>query len=736
MNLDDLNEEQRQAVTTTEGYVRVIAGAGSGKTRALTWRFAYLVNEIGILPSHILCVTFTNKAAAEMRKRIRELTGDNDTGYVSTFHGFCVSVLQEDSNAVSYPKSFLVLDNSDINAMLQIIYEERGLTLRQMTFSHARDMIEIRKIFKEPQYYEDLITMSLEQIHQKYMAATKADDIIFYGYLYQEKKCFGLDYNDLLKFVLYIFQTNEAIRQKWQERLEYIMIDEFQDIDLIQYELMKALCPYHNNLFVVGDPDQTIYTWRGADIRYLLEFDKKFPGVRTIMMNRNYRSTSQILAAANSLIGKNKGRIKKDLVKGEASPSLQPALRSSATSSPRGAAPKTPLPSYYHGASAEDEAEYITKKIRELTELGYELGDIAILYRAHFVSRPIEEVFQREKIPYTLNSGLPFFDRAEIKDALSYLRMIAYKDDLSFLRTVNQPKRNVGERRIKALKEFVEANGVSLYDALKLMVGDPLFANTTAQKYIDLIESFSSTYHGRQISEVFSHIMNESGYELALRTEGSQERLDNLAELKQSIYEYETSCGEECTLENYLAHAALYTNADIANTKNAIRLMTVHTAKGLEFPVVFIAGLNENTFPSKKTDTLEAMEEERRLAFVAVTRAQKLLYLTEAEGFSQVTGGRYPSRFIFDIDRPLLNYEVDLPQQLIAKTKLYVQESQTKLQKKSELAGLAKGDTVEHGILGRGIVLEIDETECTYTIQFEKTSTPRKMSFKAPIKKV
>ncbi len=738
MNLEDLNEEQRQAVTTTEGYVRVIAGAGSGKTRALTYRFAYLVNEIGILPSHILCVTFTNKAAAEMRKRIRELTGDNDTGYVSTFHGFCVSVLQEDSNAVSYPKSFLVLDNSDINAMLQIIYEERGLTLRQMTFSNARDMIEIRKLFKEPHYYEDLITMSLEQIHQKYLAATKPDDIIFYGYLYQEKKCFGLDYNDLLKFVLYIFQTNEAIRQKWQERLDYIMIDEFQDIDMIQYEMMKALCPYHNNLFVVGDPDQTIYTWRGADIRYLLEFDKKFPGVRTIMMNRNYRSTSEILAAANSLIGKNKGRIKKDLVKGEVSPSRQPASRSSATLSPKGSAPKTPasLPTYYHAASAEDEAEYIYKKIRELTALGYDLGDIAILYRAHYISRAIEEVFQREKLPYTLNSGLPFFDRAEIKDALSYLRMVAYKDDLSFLRTVNQPKRNVGERRIKALKEYVEQNGGSLYDALKVLVCDPLFANTTAQNYIDLIERFAATYHGRQISEVFSHIMNQSGYELTLRTEGSQERLDNLAELKQSIYEYETSCGEECTLENYLAHAALYTNADIATTKNAIRLMTVHTAKGLEFPVVFIAGLNENTFPSKKTDTLEAMEEERRLAFVAVTRAQKLLYLTEAEGFSQVSGSRYPSRFIFDIERPLLKYEVELPQQLIAKTKLYVQESETKLQKKSELAGLAKGDTVEHGILGRGIVLEIDETAGTYTVQFEKTATPRKMSFKAPLRRV
>ena len=738
-DLDDLNEEQKAAVTTTEGYVRVIAGAGSGKTRALTYRFAYLVNEIGILPSHILCVTFTNKAAAEMRRRIRELTGDNDTGYISTFHGFCVSVLQEDSNAVSYPKSFLVLDNSDINAMLQIIYEERGLTLRQMTFSNARDMIEIRKIFKDPGYYEDLITMSLEQIHQKYLAATRADDIIFYGYLYQEKKCFGLDYNDLLKFVLYIFQTNDEIRLKWQERLEYIMIDEFQDIDLIQYEVMKALCPYHNNLFVVGDPDQTIYTWRGADIRYLLEFDKNFPGVRTIMMNRNYRSSAEILAVANSLIGKNKGRIKKDLVVGNIGGGSLPldrtSLRSTLSAGDTPATPPSSLPAYYHAKSAEEEAEYILKKVRQLEDAGYALSDIAILYRAHYISRSIEEVFQREKLPYTLNSGVPFFDRAEIKDALSYLRMIAYKDDLSFLRTVNQPKRNVGERRIKALKEFVETNGGSLYQALKLMINDPLFANTTAQKYIDLIESFSASYHGRQISEVFSHLMNQSGYELALRTEGSQERLDNLAELKQSIYEYETSCGEECTLENYLAHAALYTNADIESSKKAVRLMTIHTAKGLEFPVVFIAGMNENMFPSKKVDSLKAMEEERRLAFVAVTRAQKELYLTEAEGFSQHAGGRYPSRFIFDIDKPLLNYEIELPPQLLAKTRLYIQESDSILAKKAELADLAEGDTVEHKILGKGTILAIDQTSATYTVQFEKVATPRKMSFKAPLKK-
>ncbi|MBQ8679513.1 MAG: ATP-binding domain-containing protein [Treponema sp.] len=410
------------------------------------------------------------------------------------------------------------------------------------------------------------------------------------------------------------------------------------------------------------------------------------------------------------------------------------------------------MPAYYHAKSAEDEALYIAKTIRALTEsnnigscevlpsktLGSSkicASDIAILYRAHYVSRTIEEVFQREKIPYTLNSGVPFFDRAEIKDALSYLRMIAYKDDLSFLRVVNTPKRNIGERRIKALKEYVAEHGGSLYEALKISLGDELFANTKAQAFIDLIEGFSSSYSGMQISELFSHVMNQSGYELALRTEGSQERLDNLAELKQSIYEYETSCGEECTLENYLAHAALYTNADISTSKNAVRLMTIHTAKGLEFPVVFIAGMNENMFPSKKVDSLKAMEEERRLAFVAVTRAQKLLFLTEAEGFSQHAGGRYPSRFIFDIDRPLLNYEVELPPALLAKTRIYIEENNSTLQKKDALADLAEGDTVEHGILGRGQILKIDQTAGTYTVKFEKVATPRKMSFKAPLKK-
>ena len=384
--LSGLNAAQREAVTATEGYVRVIAGAGSGKTRALARRFAYLVNEVGTLPGNILCVTFTNKSAAEMRQRIHALTGDEDTGYICTFHSFCVTVLQEDSHAVQYPRRFLVLDNSDIDAMLRIIYEERGLTLRAMTFSAARDMIELRKLKKEPQYYLDLITLSLETLQQKYLQAEAPDDIIFYGYLYQQKKCFGLDYNDLLKFTLYIFEQDADIRLKWQQRLEYIMVDEFQDIDEPQYTLMQVLCGYHHNLFVVGDPDQTIYTWRGANIRYLLDFDQVFPGTRTILMMENYRSTPQILSVANSLIAKTRTAWK--------NPRSPPAGRRAGPSAPRA----------QRGGRGRVDGFADADPARR----GTPYRDMTVLYRAHYLTRTVEEVLQREKIPYTIYSGVQF----------------------------------------------------------------------------------------------------------------------------------------------------------------------------------------------------------------------------------------------------------------------------------------------------------------------------------------
>lgn len=712
--LQGLNASQLEAVTSTEGFIRVIAGAGSGKTRALVRRFAYLVNEIGILPGNILCVTFTNKSANEMRQRIHNLTGDNDTGYISTFHSFCVSVLQEDSHALQYPKSFLVLDNSDIDSMLKIIYEGRGLTLRNMTFSKARDMIEIRKLIKEPEYYLDMLNMSLDTLRQKYLTATEPSDIIFYGYLYQEKKCFGLDYNDLIKFTLYIFEQNEAVKIKWQQRLEYIMIDEFQDIDELQYKLMSVLCGYHKNLFIVGDPDQTIYTWRGANVRYLLDFDKIFPSVKTIMMMQNYRSTPQIVSVVNDLIDKNKFRIKKNLM-----PTIADGRKVIC----------------HHADTSEREAMWIAEQIQALHGEGTSYREITVLYRAHYITRIVEEVFLREKIPYAIYSGVQFFNRMEIKDALAYLRLIAYKDDLAFLRVVNVPKRNLGERRIKFLQEYAVKHQCSLYIALETNLDNEIFKGTKAAQFVALIENFAANYAERQISELLAAILNESGYEKMLRTEGSQERLDNLAELKQSVYEYETSCGEESTLEHYLSHVALFTNNDAADNSDKVKLMTVHSAKGLEFPYVFLCAMNEGVFPSKKTDTIQKMEEERRLAFVAMTRAQKGLYLSEAEGRNFDGSPRYPSRFLLDIEPALLDYTQKTQEGLIIETKDYLVINERYLADEENQLSLAVGQRVKHNIFGSGTVVDVDLIKAAHLVKFDNIDTPRSISFRAKLEK-
>lgn len=712
--LDGLNPAQREAVTSTEGYVRVIAGAGSGKTRALAHRFAYLVCEAGILPENILCVTFTNKSAAEMRQRIHKLTGDNDTGYICTFHSFCVSVLQEDSHAVQYPKNFLVLDNADIDAMLGIIYEERGLTLRHMTYSKARDMIEMRKLFQNPDYYRDLIAMPLGALEDKYRAAQTVSDIIFYGYLYQQKKCFGLDYNDLIKVTLYLFERDADIRLKWQQRLEYIMVDEFQDIDKLQYELMTVLCGYHKNLFVVGDPDQTIYTWRGADIRYLLDFDRAFPGTHTIMLLQNYRSTPQILAVANDLIDKNHNRMDKILE----------------LTRPDGVPVRC-----HHARTAEAEAAWIAGEIDALHKQGVPYRAMTVLYRAHYVTRTIETVFLHEEIPYTIYSGTQFFCRAEIKDTLSYLRMIAYRDDLSFLRIVNQPRRNIGERRIKFLREAAQQTGTSLYDTLCAHLDDELFKGTKARQFVQLIQSLAADYADRPISEVLAETLDRSGYEKMLRTEGSQERLDNLAELKQSVYEYETTCGEESTLEHYLVRVALLTNTDAGGTRDQVRLMTVHTAKGLEFPYVFLCAMNDGIFPSKKVHTWPGMEEERRLAFVALTRAQDGLYLSEAEGRNFDGSCRYPSRFLLDIDPDLLQYTEQPPEAMLAEARDYISLREKYLLDENAELPLAAGDRIVHGVFGPGTIEAVDQTRAVYRIQFDDMKTPRDITFRAKLER-
>jgi DNA helicase-2/ATP-dependent DNA helicase PcrA len=473
---------------------------------------------------------------------------------------------------------------------------------------------------------------------------------------------------------------------------------------------MEVLCGYHKNLFIVGDPDQTIYTWRGADVKYLMQFETHFPGTKTILMTENYRSTPQILQAANALIAKNSYRIQKDLI---------PTL-------PDG---KSVL--CHHAPNAEKEAEWIAFQMQELHDGGVPYRDMTVLYRAHYVTRTVETVLQKRKIPYTIYSGVQFFARMEIKDALSYLRMIAMKDDLSFRRVANTPKRNLGQRRMRFLEEYAAKEGCPLYTALRRNLEDPLFKGTKGAQFVKLVEEFSASYAERPISELLSDLMNRSGYETMLRTEGSQERLDNLAELKQSIYEYETTCGEEATLEHYLAHVALFTNSDADDHTDKVKLMTVHAAKGLEFPYVFLCGMNEGIFPSRKVRTRPSMEEERRLAFVAMTRAERSLCLSEAEGRNFDGSPRYPSRFTLDIDEVHLQYTKPQKEGLIAEARAYIQASEKYLPEKLAANAFPVGTRVRHAVFGAGTVVALDPDRQAHVIRFDSMPTPRAISFKA-----
>ncbi|MCM1044203.1 MAG: UvrD-helicase domain-containing protein [Candidatus Gastranaerophilales bacterium] len=715
--LSNLNEEQLDAVTTTEGYVRVIAGAGSGKTKALTHRYAYLVNELGMSTANILCVTFTNKAANEMKKRIRSMIGDNDTGFVCTFHGFCVQLLREDIHAVNYPQNFMVLDSEDAESILKTVYESSGIQSRTYTFNMAREDIRKRKTTRDKQnifhHLPHLIDLDTEKLKKAYENEEDVKKKVYLGYLYEQKKCYGLDFDDLITVALHILETNEDIRKKWQERMMYIMVDEFQDVSALNYQLADVLSAYHKNLFIVGDPDQTIYSWRGAKVEYILDFDKTHQDTKTILLNKNYRSSPEILNAANSLIKKNQKRMDKDLiaVKGKNVPTV-----------------------FNHAKTTRAEAEWLVSQIKTLISGGNRYNDISILYRAHFVSRSIEEMFIKEKIPYVLYSGIEFYKRKEIKDAISYLRMILYADDLSFQRVVNEPKRNIGKRRISFLKEYAEAHHCSLYHALKENLEDKLFAATGAENFISVVEKYRGNYKEMRVSGMITGILNDSGYEAMLRQGGEQERLDNLSELKQSIFEFETTSGEENTLEEYIQSIALFTNSDKDEKRDSVKMMTIHTAKGLEFPYVFVCGLNEGIFPTKHADTQDKLEEERRLAYVAYTRAENALFLSDAEGINYDGSFRYPSRFIFNTEKAYLNYIVELEEKLVHDSNNYIQNDEKRFMSSSST--LEAGDTVQHSVFGKGEIVEIREDISSYVIQFEKLATTRNISFKTPLHKI
>ncbi len=710
-----MNPQQLEAIAATEGAVRVVAGAGTGKTQTLTERYIHLVQDLGISPKNILCATFTNRAANEMKSRVRARVGDLDLGLIGTFHAFCVQLLKEDISRLSYPKNFIILDVEDQRRILQRIFEELKITSRDYTIQQAIDeVLEARK-FTAIDYIGHFHLMDNEQLRRQAEEATRRNDQIFLRYLYEQKLCYGLDFNDLINFAAYLLDNFEEVREKWQERMEYVMVDEFQDVSLRQYNLAKTLAGLHGNLFIVGDPDQTIYTWRGAHLKLFLNFPKDFPDCKTIVLKENYRSTEAILKASNQLISRNAQRFPKELV----------PLRSGG-----------PKPFYFHAGDGAKEAAWIAESIRRLCSDEFEEkprkpSEIAILYRAHYQSRLLEEHLIRAKLPYRIYSGVEFYARMEIKDILCYMRMVTAGDDLAFLRTINAPPRRIGKKKLEALTEAARAAGKTLFQQLNDTLEAPLWQGTGARVYVEAIRRIRALRELREpprLDQQLQRLLDLSGYEAALRKEANQNRLDNLAELKRAVAQA-ADADQDATMEEFLDNAALMSNLDRDARREAVKLMTVHTAKGLEFPVVFICGLDEGVFPSRKCDTPEAMDEERRLAYVAMTRARERLYLSDAEGIDNDNLVKYPSRFIFDAGEENLEYAAPLPAELLEKARRYIEADERKLQALSDL--LSPGCRVRHAVFGEGLILAVNLRDCCYQIQFDQMKTPRNIRFSA-----
>ena len=694
---DKLNEQQIEAVAATEGYVRIIAGAGSGKTKTLTHRYAYLVKAAGIHPGNVLCVTFTNKAAGEMKRRVRSLIGDGyDTSLITTYHGFCVRVLREDIGRLFYPQNFQILDEADQKKILEEIYTEMEIKLDRASFEKILESIHYIKAHED--YVDDLINGRFGD-----SPGDTLEQTIIHRYMEKQKKNFGLDFDDLISFTFAIFEKFPNVLGKWQERLHYIQVDEFQDSSFRELKLIQSLSAVHGNLFVVGDPDQNIYEWRGADMSILVDFDKTFPGTSTVMLNRNYRSTGNILRAANTLIANNQHRIPKDLFTtgGNGDDVI-----------------------HLHAKSEEEEGKWIADEIKRLVrEEKRSYRDIAVLYRSGFLSRFLEQALGAAGIPYELYGSLRFYDRMEIRDAVAYLKLIVYNDNASFERIINTPKRMFGKGKMTLLRELAARDGLSYYETLVKYLDIPEFKRSRAEEFVLAMEEARNTYKNQPVSDVIQNILVKSGYEQYIRENGSMERLDNLSEFKRTALELERNYGEFYSLEEFLQHVALQSAVDEDETQtDKVKLMTIHASKGLEFPVCFVCGFTDGIFPSGRTleERKDAgLEEERRLCFVALTRAMKRLYLTESEGNTaagQSSRKKQPSRFIFEIGEENYRRIGVIPKELAG-------QADVKPKKDAAPVERTVGSTVEHPVFGRGVITDIDTRKRVYSILFEKTNT-------------
>ena len=703
MDLTGLNKDQLSAVTRVEGPLLILAGAGSGKTRVITYRIAHMIEDLKISPYSILAITFTNKAAKEMRERVNSLIGDRAKDmWISTFHSLCVRILRRDIERIGYNRSFVIYDTQDQLSLIKECIKECGL--REDSFkpssvlsaiSGAKDKLLNPKAF-ENRYFNDFRLSKISKVYDLYQRKLKSNN--------------ALDFDDLIFKTVELLKTDEFVRDFYQRKFQYVMVDEYQDTNHAQYVLINLLSEMHKNLCVVGDDDQSIYGWRGADIANILDFEKDYKDAFVVKLEQNYRSTEVILDGANSVIKRNLGRKNKklwtQLKEGE----------------------KIKLHKAY---DEKDEANFIAREIKKRQEEeDRNLRDFALLYRTNAQSRALEEALIKHSISYKIFGSLKFYDRKEIKDIMAYLRLVQNPlDDLALKRIINVPKRGIGAKTLEKLEERALVTGESLFGLLHDLSGFDLSTKvkTTLNKFVMMINSFMDMKEILPLTEFVQKVIDNTKYVDELKAEETDEangRIENIEEFKSVVMEFMQN-SEEKTLEEFLSSVSLVSDLDsIDEEDDFVTLMTLHSAKGLEFPVVFLAGVEEGIFPISRAMLDEnQLEEERRLCYVGMTRAKQILYITYAN--ERTLYGRrnhaIASRFISEIDESLFEENTKIektkPQSLYDRYKDKYKIGQDDKPKFDGQDDITVGSKIKHPKFGIGMV--VAKTGTVYTIAFE-----------------
>ncbi len=734
MDLNQLNDRQRQAVLTTEGPVLVLAGAGSGKTKVLTTRIAYLMEQKLANRYEIVAITFTNKAASEMKDRVSKLlNADVSDMWIGTFHSICTRILRRDITHIGYNSSFTIYDREDQKSLVKEILKEKNIETKSFQFNSFLSIVSQAKNLGEG---------------RDYIEANYGDNPTtrFYGEFYEEyiHKCEfynALDFDDIIIKTLELFDKNPDIRKKYSDRFKYVFVDEYQDTNKSQYELMQTFGKTYGNVCVVGDADQSIYGWRGADISNILNFEKDFPGAKVIKLEENYRSTQKILNVANQVIENNEGRKEKSLwtSKGEGSD----------------------IPFLYLPGDREESLQ-VVQWIEHMHYEGYHFSDMAILYRTNAQSRGFEEMLLREGVPYKVIGGLKFYDRMEIKDTIAYLKTIINpNDNISVKRIINKPKRGIGQATVDKLENFANNYGISIYDFLfeEELKSIGTRSLKKLEEFRNMITDMKSNIEKFKVSEFVEYVLERSGYLKELEKSNLREdqtRIENIGSFINAIVDYEENT-EEPSLEDYLASVSLLSDVDKTEENEAgVSLMTIHAAKGLEYKVVFVTGLEDGLFPSGRSiDEREGLEEERRLCYVAVTRAEERLFLTGAQmrrvfGETKMT---VPSRFIKEMGGTIVEEETKETTEINFRESYGDSVSTMKASVRDNLLGaktakkvdqdladeeFKAGDRVVHKKFGEGMVVSVTEREGgdELVISFEKKGIKKLNKNLAPIKRI